>query len=666
MNLSGIDNRSARFETDQDTGIFSVDFKKDRKGAGRFRNLTCGVRVKGEKLCLGTDMKFHETEITEQEDILGMGRKLTVRHYNTPDFILEQTVVCYDGGFVTLKLAVISKEPVSTNYLAPVWGASDKAVLELEDSPVRFLSAPFDNDKWAKFVDYPAESAPMSYEFTAIHGEGKKSGFVIGSLDHDNWKTGIEIKGVPGGNLISGFSVTAGVATEDTRDLGGIGHGSLSGYAVESPRIFLGFYASYQEGFREFGKCNALIKPPIAWRGPVQFGWNSWAALMGSLSYDKYIEASDFMKTLKPSYCDADGTQCINLDAHWQSFISKMKDAAAHVKNNGQLPGTYMGPFITSPPFNREVSGTDGNYLFEDLLLRDGKGEILPPVDGLYSLDPTHPGTLAHMEYETGRIIKWGFCSVKADFLGHGCREGVFYNKEITTGVQAYNYGMKFFNECLSEKRAGYPIFISLSIDPVFPHGYGHARRISCDAFGSIDQSAYLNNCITYLWWMNDCLYRFNDPDHMVLYKTYDKHSTTFEEGRTRFHTGVICGSLMITSDDYALEEARRRAGILLTNDEINEVAGKGRAFKPVSGNHGEFAADVFMREDEDAVVVAVFNYNLSDPKSAKIPLTDLGFREDAVCTWKDLWTKEIKECAGTLEIELAPAQSAMLKVYGR
>ncbi|MGB8451137.1 MAG: hypothetical protein WCD89_02290 [Anaerocolumna sp.] len=237
------------------------------------------------------------------------------------------------------------------------------------------------------------------FEFTAIHGKDKKDGFVIGSLDHDNWKTGIEMKTAAQVGNINYFQVIAGAATEDTRDLDGIKHGYLNGKIIKSPRIFLGYYDSYQDGFQVFGKCNALIKPPITWNGPVQFGWNSWAALMGRLTFDKYIEASDFMKTIQYSYCDAAGTQCINLDAHWQSVVSKMKDSVAYVKNNGQLPGTYMGPFITSPPFNREVAGTDGNYLFEDLLLRDEKGGILPPVDGLYSLDPTHPGTLAHIQY---------------------------------------------------------------------------------------------------------------------------------------------------------------------------------------------------------------------------------------------------------------------------
>ena len=254
---------------------------------------------------------------------------------------------------------------------------------------------------------------------------------------------------------------------------------------------------------------------------------------------------------------------------------------------------------------------------------------------------------------------------MKTDFVGHGCREGIFYNKDITTGVQAFNFGMSHFVECLSEKRAGYPIFISLSIAPIMPHGYGHARRISCDAFGSLDQSAYLNNCITYLWWMNDCLYRFNDPDHIVTYKTYDKHSTTLEEGRTRYHTGVICGSLMLTSDDYGIPEARERAREVLTNEEINAVARKGESFRPVSGAQGEFAADVFARKDEDAVVVAAFNYSLSDERQVVIPVEEIGLEKGQRCKVKDLWTKKVTECEdGYVRIKLIPAQSVMIKVY--
>ena len=259
-------------------------------------------------------------------------------------------------------------------------------------------------------------------------------------------------------------------------------------------------------------------------------------------------------------------------------------------------------------------------------------------------------------------MIKWGFQYIKADFLAHGCREGAFYNKDITTGVQAYHFGMKYFTDCLSSERSGYPIFISLSIDPIFPHGYGHARRISCDAFGSLDQSAYLNNCITYLWWMNNCLYRYNDPDHIVIYKTYDKHSTTFEEGRTRLHTGIICGTLMINSDDYAIKEARDRAKVLLTNKELNQLASRGKAFRPVSGNSGENAADVFMRDDGESVAVALFNYSISDEKTVTVPFDQLGIKAE-FCSCTDLWTKEKFTCEKQLKVKLMPAQSAIIKI---
>ena len=46
-------------------------------------------------------------------------------------------------------------------------------------------------------------------------------------------------------------------------------------------------------------------------------------------------------------------------------------------------------------------------------------------------------------------------------------------------------------------------------------------------------------------------------------------------------HTGVICGSLMLTSDDYGIPEARERAREVLTNEEINAVARKGESFRP-------------------------------------------------------------------------------------
>lgn len=643
----------------EETGCFSLRF-----AGGECRDFYAQVKLRDGTWLKTTDMKQHKKTESEETTEMGCCRRAEFVHEDGGRIQLIQQFDLY-GEYMTVRLTVNSPDTITTNCMMPLCGCGEGPVFAMEGEEIRFLCAPFDNDKWAKFVDYPVKYSHMSYEFTVIHPKEAASGLVMGSVDHDCWKTGFAARTDKDGNIVS-LEGISGVATEDTRDLDGAQHGYLSGEQVSSSRIFLGWFEDFQSGLAVYGKANAAIRPALPWNGPVIFGWNSWAALMGKVSFEKYKEACDFMKSIKDTYQGSDGRQYVNYDAAWGRFTNKMRDSVAYAEANGQEPGTYYSPFITHEhQFKQEVPGTKGNYLFEDLLLRDEEGRILPQIDGLYSLDPTHPGTLDYIYYETDNIIKWGFRSVKTDFVGHGCREGAFYNKEITTGVQAFNFGMNFFTRCLSQDRAGYPIFISLSIAPIMPHGYGHARRISCDAFGSLDQSAYLNNCITYLWWMNDCLYRFNDPDHIVTYKTYDKHSTTLEEGRTRYHTGVICGSLMLTSDDYGIPEARERAVTILTNEEINAIARKGESFRPVSGAAGEFAADTFVRKDEDATIAAVFNYSLSDERHAEIPLEKLGLNPALPCKIKDLWTKKVTEINdGTIRLDLIPAQSTILKIY--
>ena len=644
---------------DEETGRFTLRF-----AGGECRDLYAQVKLQDGTCLKTTDMKLHKKRETEVTTEIGSCRRAEFVHEGGGRIQLIQQFDLYEE-YMTIRLTAKSPDTITTNCMTPVCGHGEQPVLSMEGEEIRFLSAPFDNDKWAKFVDYPVKYSSMSYEFTVIHPKEAASGLVMGSVDHDCWKTGFSAKTDKDGSIVC-LEAISGVATEDTRDLDGARHGYLTGREISSARIFLGWFDDFQSGLAVYGKANAAIRPALPWNGPVIFGWNSWAALMGKVSFEKYKEACDFMKSIKDTYQGSDGKQYVNYDAAWGRFTNKMRDSVAYAEANGQEPGTYYSPFITHEhQFKQEVPGTNGNYLFEDLLLRDEDGKILPQIDGLYSLDPTHPGTLDYISYETDNIIKWGFRSVKTDFVGHGCREGVFYNKEITTGVQAFNYGMSHFTKCLSEERAGYPIFISLSIAPIMPHGYGHARRISCDAFGSLDQSAYLNNCITYLWWMNDCLYRFNDPDHIVTYKTYDKHSTTLEEGRTRYHTGVICGSLMLTSDDYGIPEARERARTILTNEEINAIARKGESFRPVSGAAGEFAADTFVRKDEDATIAAVFNYSLSDERLVAIPLEKLGLTPGHPYKVKDLWTKKVTEPqSNTLRLTLLPAQSTILKIY--
>ncbi len=189
----------------------------------------------------------------------------------------------------------------------------------------------------------------------------------------------------------------------------------------------------------------------------------------------------------------------MNLDGGW----TKIKEAdviesAKHIHDQGQKAGIYFTPFsYWSDDFTKPVEGTNGKYTYADILLRDSKGNPLPKIDGARPLDPTHPGTIARIDYELGRFVAWGYDYVKLDFLNCGSLEGHHYDPAITTGVAAYAYGMQRVEDDLSPKKIGRPFFISLSIAPLFP-AHGHSRRVSCDAFGRIEDTEYLLNAVTF------------------------------------------------------------------------------------------------------------------------------------------------------------------------
>src|SRR5699024_2085658 len=140
---------------------------------------------------------------------------------------------------------------------------------------------------------------------------------------------------------------------------------------------------------------------------------------------------------------------------------------------------------------------------------------------------------------------------VKLDFMAHGAMEGDHYRKEIHTGKQAYNYGMQHIVSILDPEKIGRPFFINLSISPIFPYAYAHSRRVSCDVFGSLGSTEYLLNSLTYGWWINDGIYPFNDPDHTVLYKSFNEDSITENEALSRLNASVIAGTVFLGGDDY-------------------------------------------------------------------------------------------------------------------
>lgn len=608
-------------------------------------------------------------ELVEIEDDYGKGIKLTVlnKEDGLPN-LLQSYYVYEKQPFILTQLTVESTKDVASNYMAPlVTSTLDTTCINTsKESDLRTLFVPFDNDKWVRYHSHSVESKVESFEVTAVFDNYSRKGMVIGSVSHDCWKTGIKIE--PQQNKVDELRllIYGGATNEYTRDT--LPHGYVKGKKITSPKIFIGFFDDYRDGLEEYGKVNAVLEHPLKWEEGVPFGWNSWSAVGSELNYDLFIQTSDFYNnSLQNHNFENKGTVYINFDSFWDNLTEEqLIQSVSYVHNNGQKAGIYFTPFAYwSSNFDRVVEGTNNLYTYQDIMLKDNKGNVLPELDGGFPIDPSHPGTIQRLKWQLQRFVDWGFDYVKLDFMTHGALEGVHYNQEVSTGIQAYNFGMKEIVRVLDPAKIGRPFFINLSIAPMFPSRYAHSRRISCDAFGKLKNTEYMLNSLSYGWWMSGTIYPFNDPDHTVIYKSYNEEPISETEALSRFNASVIAGTVLLGGDNFTIEEARNRAEKIFTNNEVNNIAKKGLSFIPVEGNSEDQAVDTFFLNDifTGEFFVAVFNFDETNTNEKNIKFTRLGLDEGSEYMVCDLWSKETFIAKDSIHFSLKPAESKIVKV---
>ncbi|GLX67623.1 alpha-galactosidase [Paenibacillus glycanilyticus] len=611
-----------------------------------------------------------EASVREIEDGFGQGLRFSFEHSDPGKPALKQHIRLYQGlPYALVELEAVHSEEWETNELIPFASyLNDNGILDFGDGSkeeIRSLFIPFDNDKWVRFGSHANPASVRSYEVTAVYRAESRRGFVIGSVTHDVWKTAVEVEGTFS-EAIGRLRVVSGVSDLQTRDT--VPHGSLRGTSIASATILVGAYDDYREGMEAYGKANAIVQPALSWNGGVPMGWNSWSAVMTKLDYDVYTHTSDFFATelQENGFADQEGSLYVNFDAFSDNLKEgEIEDAVRRVKANGQKPGTYYTPFAFwgSNP-DTPVEGTDGKILYREILLKDEAGHPLPKLDGAFPIDPSHPEAIARIMRKLDEVVAAGFEYLKMDFLAHGAMEGVHYDNSVRTGIQAYNYGMAAIADALSPEKLGRPFLINLSIAPLFPHGYAHSRRVSCDAFGLIGDTEYMLNALTYGWWISDNLYRFNDPDHIVLYKSDNQRATTEHEGRSRLNSGVISGTSLLLGDDYRMEEAASRAKAWMTNREVMALARRGESFRPSQGRSGMGGEDLYSLAGDGGTWVAVFNFDGENGKSKTIDLSRVGIDPSKGLTVRDLWSGEsysLKPGASEHVVELEPAESKLL-----
>ena len=605
----------------------------------------------GERVVSSREYTHRSFAQSSVNDVFGAGKVFSVVYTAEGLPTLTHSFYLYPAfDYILTDFTLQGEGEVASNYMAPV-NVDALQPIDGENNALRMLFVPFDNDCWIRYASHPAQfNSLTSYEVTAMFNNDTRNGIVVGSVEHDNWKSAITVTCDTLNNTFASMRCYGGVADSLTRD--SKPHGTLKGASIKSPKVMLGSFADWRDGLDTYGEANALVAPPKAWNKAVPFGWNSWGALQFDLTYDKAIEVSDFYRDHLQSnnFHNADTLVYTGLDSGWNSFTEdQLRAFVERCKANGQVAGIYWTPFVhwgRNP--NQYIEHGEG-YQFKDVYLyANGKHQTL---DGGRAIDPTHPAIEATMKYFSDLFTRLGYEYVKLDFMTHGAMEAdSWYLPEIQTGIQAYNYGLK-----LIEKYFGH-MYINFSISPAFPAQYAQSRRIACDAWNKIKDTEYTLNALSYGWWL-DKPYQFNDPDHIVL------RDATEGENRARVTSGVITG-IFICGDDFSAggaEVDKERAKKFLTNADVITIA-NGVSFRPVEGC-GERSENQFIRiEDDNTAHYAIFNYT-DQPLDATIDMQRLGLDSSATYTMRELWSGVESEATATFHVSVPAADVALFRI---
>lgn len=540
---------------------------------------------------------------------------------------------------------------VSANWMGPVVvdqaGGVDLGIT----NDNRALCVPFDNDGFVRYNAMPINNSSVSYEVAAFYDNLSRNGLVVGSVTHDVWKSGVYFYGA--NNKLNQMNVFGGA----TSPWDVLAHGYVSGNTISSPTMFVGFGSDWRTVMLNYAAENTGFTPRLAWTNGVPFGWNSWGVIQQNINYADAAAASDFFHTnLEPGGFTNHGTVYINLDSFWDNLNGfQLQSFVNHCHTLGQKAGIYFTPFAwfntASAATNTWVEGTTNTWLYSAAILKDGSGNF-QSTDGGMALDPTHPATRERIDYYVNLFTNYGFDYVKLDFLSHGALEAAHYDPAVTTGIAAYNQGLRHVLNSLNGR-----MFISESIAPLFPYQYGHSRRIACDAGTSlIGNTEYTLNSVTYGWWL-DQLYPINDPDLMVFGNGADTN-----EQQSRLISGAITG-LYLDGDDLTSASGRQAAQACLTNAAINAVARSGQTFTPVEGNTGSAAATVFanVNAGASAGLLAVFNYT-AGPTNRTLDLSRAGLAP-GIYIVTNLWDGSTFRATNTLSVSLNAKQAKLYQL---
>lgn len=540
------------------------------------------------------------------------GTVVEVRHQKSGSPTIVQHFYIFDEQpYIVTELQIIG-DNLSSRSISPIVAEAQNP----KEGSQSFMKVPYDNDTFIRYDTDVVQAGitSQSAEVSSLYNNETRKGLVIGSLSQSLWKTGILIEWTDrqGAQIeaLNGF-----VDAEITRD--SILHGLVKADTLKSSRVFVGYYNDWRSGMSQYAEQLKIETPRYVQSSfETPYSWNSWGAVQTKLNLENASAVVDFFADSIP-YFRNNGVAYIGLDSYWDNMIdgglegdfSKLREFADYCRKKGLKPGIYWAPFVDWFKENRRVEGSQ--YEYEDVWTKTGNR--YHDIDGARAMDPTHPATRARIDLVIDKFNDIGFKLIKIDFIGHASVEAnSFYDKNVSTGMQAFHSGMQYLIDKIDNK-----MLIYVAISPsLATYPYAHSRRIACDAYADIAATEYTLNSTTYGWWLGD-LYDFIDADHIVFGKE------EIAVNRARLSSAIINGTITL-GDDYSVQsKAVQHAKELLNNPALLQMVKDGEAFIPVEHKEDGEASEVFVKHvDTNLHYIAIMNYHAR--KQYKLPLSRL------------------------------------------
>ena len=575
------------------------------------------------------DLNVHAYSIDSVADSLGRGIRINFRHLdNQRPLYLQQRITVYEGsGYVLIGLEAgvdgRGAFPETRNISPLAVLPSRQGRVFMPGAEPRILDVPFDNDDWVSVVerhwggdgpgtDASGRATGISYELAAVYDNIGFSGIVLGSVQHDFWKTGIAYRTGMTKGVVDSFVVYGGAATPDNPALppayGGLDgthdhteHAAMTGPAVHAPVIFLGGGGDVRKTLTDYGTVNARINGRLYWKGDAPFYWNSFG-VEGVLGYEKVMmppgvgKISDFIASLR--YFNDYAPPVLSIDSYDQGIYTTelLASLGRYGGKHHQQLGFYFTPFTVwtwkSGMDQAMVPGT--GYTLREVILKDPDGHPVAYKDGdwgAFPLDPTHPATRQLIISQLQKAKAIGARFVKIDFLTGGALEAArHYDPAIRSGMQAYNYGMTLLRH-LMDSILGPDIFVTQAISPLFPSQYAHARFNSTDVYSQLrdDEKGFPHWGGTeaslatgsHMGWVQGTILPYVNLDVTVMQRFEKNPELSEQEVKVRLYALMVMGSILGDGSDYRQPLAAQRARQFLDNPAVCAYFSHPRAFTP-------------------------------------------------------------------------------------